>query len=328
MRRRWILRFVQWSSACVLRRTFARWLRGCLALTAIGAAIWSLLVRLPRHQAVVIRAGSGCIAVPSVAALPARVLQTWNVFGLPWPVGQEVSRRCSAAATVIGAAAADVVALQEVWDEESRDPLLATGYHAVWCRSPQGLLGQNGLLTLSRHPVLAAESRCFDAASGIESLIGKGALCTRLALPDGDALTVWNVHLQSGVDGIDVRRSQITQLTAWIRGAEGDLRVVLGDFNCGPGDDEWSLLCTELAAIGLVPRSGHEPTWDPSCNPLAAAEPPASIDHVFVEHRLAAATPPARRLCSRDIDGGEISDHFAVSVQLPVPARAVAAEVR
>lgn len=253
------------------------------------------------------------------------VVQTWNVFGLPWPVGHEVPRRCAAAAAAIAAMDADVIALQEVWDDDSRLPLLATGHHAAWCRSPQGLMGQNGLLTLSRHPVLSAENLCFHAASGIEALIGKGALRTRLALPGGCTLTVWNVHMQSGTDNARVRRAQIVQLAAWI-GAESDgQRLVLGDFNCGPGDAEWSLLCAEFAALGLLPRSGHEPTYHPGCNPLAAPGPPESIDHVFVDAAIANATPPARCSCPRGDDGAVLSDHFVVALQLPlasVPARA------
>lgn len=288
----------------------------------LGTTGFLLAARLPRYQCAIVRpaVALGVEALRPPGEGEPFVVQTWNVFGLPWPAGHEVPRRCIAAGAAIAASGIDVIALQEVWDDDSRLPLLATGHHAAWCRSSQGLLGQNGLLTLSRHPVLAAENHCFHAAAGIESLIGKGALRTVLAVPGGATLTVWNVHLQSGAEDAAVRRAQISQLAAWIAAAGDRNRLVLGDFNCGPGDAEWSLLCTEFAALGLLPRSGHEPTYDPGCNVLAASGPAVSIDHVFVEAAVADFTPPARCLCPRDDYGAVLSDHFALAVQLPGPS--------
>ena len=293
-----------------------------MALIVLGTTSFLLAARLPRYQCAVVRPAVALeVAAPGAPSSGEPfVVQTWNVFGLPWPAGHEVSRRCIAAAAAIVASGTDVIALQEVWDDDSRIPLLATGHHAAWCTSSQGLMGQNGLLTLSRHPVLAADNHCFHAAAGIESLIGKGALRTVLALPGGSTLTVWNVHLQSGAEASAVRSSQIRQLASWIAASGDRNRLVLGDFNCGPGDAEWSQLCTVFAALGLLPRSGHEPTYDPGCNALAAAGPAVSIDHVFVEAAVADCTPPARCLCPRDDDGAVLSDHFALAVRLPGPS--------
>lgn len=301
-----------------------RW-RNAGVVATLSAASVLVMASLPRFaRATVLPAPAAGSARPLQRAL---VAQTLNVFGLPWPVGRDVAQRSARIAVAIVGTAPDFVALQEVWDDVARTPLLAAlrddGYHAAFCESPQGLLGQSGLLTLSRHPIVHAAAFCFTGASGIEALTGKGALCTVVALPDGSRLAIWNVHLQSGSDGDAVRGEQIRELAGWIRSAPERCRVVLGDFNCAPGDREWNDLELELGSLGLVRRSGDEPTYDHRHNPLAACEPPAAIDHVFVDASLHAGAAPARRFHDAPRDGVFVSDHFGLEVRLPLAVLAV-----
>lgn len=276
-----------------------------------------LAAQLPRHQRAIVRKAGTRVTQPATAG----VLQTFNVFGLPWPIGEQVTLRCDLVARALARTGPEVVALQEVWDEQARTPLLQLdGYHASWCDSPEGLFGQNGLMTLSRHPVLTATCRCFAAASGVEAFIGKGALRTIVARDDGSQLDVWNVHLQSGAEAGEVRRRQITELVDWVRGSVVPDRVVLGDFNCGPGDAEWDLLVRGLAALDLVPCACDLNTYDNTQNPLAADEPPSTLDHVFVTAAGAGALR-ARRIHDQPEQGTFLSDHFGLEVRLrPTPA--------
>ncbi|MBL8748237.1 MAG: endonuclease/exonuclease/phosphatase family protein [Planctomycetes bacterium] len=245
------------------------------------------------------------------------LLQSLNVFGLPWPAGNDVANRCSRIAAAIDASAPDVVALQEVWDDESRTPLLVEGYDAAWCESASGLLGQNGLMTLSRLPIVESRLFRFSSASGVEVWTSKGALRTVLSAPGGGSIPVWNVHLQSGVDAGTIRADQIRELTAWIAECGDRCCVVLGDFNCAPGDAEWPALVDRLAALGIERRSGDEPTYDHFQNPLATPEPPAAIDHVFVGAALPGRETRAHRAYDRPSEHGFVSDHFGLEILLP-----------
>ncbi len=296
-----------------------RWRRLGIAAT-LSVSLVFVATSMPRFVRAAVRPLAGAHVPHARQSLTAQslVAQTLNVFGLPWPAGHEVASRCLRTAAAIAESAPDFVALQEVWDETSREPLLVRGYHAAFSESPQGLLGQNGLLTLSRHAIAGADSYCFRSATGLEAWVGKGALCTVVTLPDGARLAIWNVHLQSGRDGGAVRGEQIRELAGWIRNAPERCRIVLGDFNCSPGDAEWNDLELEFEALGLARRSGEQATYDHRRNPLAAIEPPAAIDHVFVDAQVHAAAAPARAIHDRPRDGVFLSDHFGLEVRLPV----------
>lgn len=288
----------------------------------LSVSLLFVAASMPRIARAAVRPFASGADVPR--SRDALVAQTLNVFGLPWPAGHDVGSRCSRTAAAIVEAAPDFVALQEVWDETSREPLLVRGYHAAFCESPQGLLGQNGLMTLSRHAIVCATSHCFCSASGLESWVSKGALRTVVSLPDASRLAIWNVHLQSGSDGGAVRGEQIRELAGWIRHAPERCRIVLGDFNCSPGDAEWHDLELEFDALGLALRSGGRPTYDHRHNPLAVVEPPAAIDHVFVDAAVHAHAAPAHRIHDRPRDGVFLSDHFGLEVRLPVARFAAA----
>jgi endonuclease/exonuclease/phosphatase family metal-dependent hydrolase len=247
------------------------------------------------------------------------VVRSCNVFGLPWPVGRAVAARCTRMAECIVAEAPDLVALQEVWDSVAREPLFGIGYHTAFSVSPQGLIGQTGLVTMSRHPIVGAATHTFAVSAGLDGLVSKGALRTLVALPGGPMLSSWNVHLQSGSDATAVRCEQIRELVRWIEADVAVPRIVLGDFNCGPGDAEWDVLVPALARLGLERRSGDQPTYDHRHNPLAAVEPPAAIDHVFVDVSLPGDGRGPRRLHDAPCEGMFLSDHFGVEIGFARP---------
>ncbi|MBL8753891.1 MAG: endonuclease/exonuclease/phosphatase family protein [Planctomycetes bacterium] len=290
------------------------------ATLCVGVLFVVTLAWMPRAARAILRVTPG-----PHPALPADelVVHSFNVFGLPWPVGDVATARCAILAGRIVDERPDVVALQEVWDATAREPLLVPGYHAAWCDSPQGLLGQSGLLTLSRFPVLEAKSFAFTGGSGLEALVGKGALRTVLAVSLDQRLAVWNVHLQSG-DAQATRLRQLDELCGWIAAAGDEPRVVVGDFNCGPGCAEWPTFVTRLGAVGVVLGSGDQCTYDCRVNPLAAPEPPAGIDHVFVDRRAHGGHAPGWRIHDRPTDGRFLSDHFGVAVRLPIRSSAFA----
>ena len=181
----------------------------------------------------------------------------------------------------------DVVLLQEVWTHRSFTELsdqARDSAHVWWAASARhkgSFLGQNGLLTLSRYPIFAADVRHFCVANLPDSLMHKGALKITITVGSGQRVNIWNVHLQDG-GSTRVRSRQVTELIAWINDAhDGQIAdIVGGDFNFTPGSDEFRHF---VAAIGpdvhQLAGNAAFPTWDALKLVPGSGE---ALDHIFV----------------------------------------------
>jgi|GEM_PF-5106186 len=198
------------------------------------------------------------------AAMKARIsplrisLLTWNIWGLPFALGfgSKAPWRYAAIAEKLKSSTYDVVALQEMWDRKTDVILHQAGFpYAAKGRKMHGLRDSSGLLTLSRYPIIAAETLAFSRKSGIERFVNKGALFTRVALPTGQHLDIYNVHLASAPEGLNhlftsgaaaahIRAAQIEQLDGWINSRRvANIPVILiGDFNTIEESHEYLLL--------------------------------------------------------------------------------------
>lgn len=128
---------------------------------------------------------------------------------------------------------------------------------------------------------------------------GRGVLTATFG--DGrDALTVAVAHLSLGSQS---RRSQIDFIADILAGLPH--AVLMGDFNCDPGQPEMQQLYRKTR---LQPPDRCVPTF-PSWRPQRA------IDHMLVTPALALATMQALPAAQ--------SDHLALSVELDVPETAL-----
>src|SRR5205823_326190 len=141
---------------------------------------------------------------------------TFNVWGLPKWLNGASSDRFPKIAQQLEQVGTDVVLLQEVWTHRSFSKLSKRPNDSVrawWTASARHrgtFLGQNGLLTLSRYPIISAEVRHFGSARLPDSLMHKGALKVTI-LANGQKFNIWNVHLQDGDTG-KARERQISEL--------------------------------------------------------------------------------------------------------------------
>jgi endonuclease/exonuclease/phosphatase family metal-dependent hydrolase len=253
---------------------------------------------------------------------------TFNVWGLPpWINGASQSRHARIAGR-LQELGSDIVLLQEAWTSQSYEVLSqrSEGEARVWwsaaARRRRGLLGQNGLLTLSRYPIESAEFRPFTAARLPDSLMRKGALKVTLAIRPGQRVNVWNVHLQQGRSA-RVRSHQIAELARWIDEArEGEVAdIVGGDFNFTPESTEFDRLA------GAVGKSVYElagvaplPTWD-GLKPDARA--PQTLDYIFVGlgHTGQEVDAQPRLVLCDSRRGERLSDHLGVESRLTIRNR-------
>jgi endonuclease/exonuclease/phosphatase family metal-dependent hydrolase len=140
---------------------------------------------------------------------------TYNTWLLPW-IAPKMSDRLRRLPDQLASTRADILALQEVWDDRhaatlqkelaargyptfvrARDKRPSPGRPSVW-QSLQGFKG-NGLVIASRFPLLSSPSSMAfsDHTAPEEWFVAKGALSASLEVPNWGRLDVINAHLGS-----------------------------------------------------------------------------------------------------------------------------------
>lgn len=253
---------------------------------------------------------------------------TFNVWGLPTWINHEPEARYARIAGDLERLHPDLVLLQEVWTKAAAAVAPTNGGWLVAQAPSANFLRRNGLLVLSRLPIIGGEFHPFRQAAFPDSMVRKGALKVTVRAPGGQRLNVWNVHLQSDVPR--VRRRQIEQLAAWVRGADDGQTADLvgGDFNSTPDSPEFKLLSRELG------QTAHElahlqfsPTYDGlSPDPKMAQ----TIDYLFIRPRApVSGLEAAPTIAFTNADPQQrLSDHVALEVALRFHVRSFFASTR
>ena len=213
-------------------------------------------------------------------------LVTYNIWGLPSWLTCTRPGRYSQIAHELERLDPDIILLQEAWTVKARKAAPAGGRWSIARGAGQHLFfQQNGLLTLSRFPIIGGAFYPFSHAAFPDRLVRKGVLKVTLKLADGQVLNVWNVHLQDG-GSFEVRQSQIAELIARVNEAQdGQIAdLVGGDFNCTPE----SMFVRELeTALGpsVQKLAGIRPfvTWDGLSSKPGAGQ---TLDYIFVRSRV------------------------------------------
>lgn len=219
---------------------------------------------------------------------PLRVM-TFNVQMLPWVADalhsttNDAPERADRVARALFALPVvdqpDVIAFNEVFDEDGRDRLrlrLSGRWpHIVDKIHDGGVLEDSGLMLFSRRPLLALpdggnfHERFFTESAGDDTMAAKGVGVIQVDSPDGVDLptTIAFTHMQASYlsedEHRDVRRSQLDTLYTAVKEVIGsspelwERVIVLGDLNIR-GDsealtDEWAeifdLASTELTRL-------------------------------------------------------------------------------
>lgn len=254
---------------------------------------------------------------------------TWNVW---WRYGPWERRQPAIEAT-LRALDADVIALQEVWDDGSDN--LAAGLAQALGRSHvyQGAEKRNGLgfgnAVLSRWPISRTDWRPLPGER--ESNEGRCVLFAELDGPRGP-VQVFSTHLNWRFDHSAIRQRQVLEIVRFVasKRPRSYPPIVCGDFNAEPVSDEIRMMTGQAACPceGVVFRDawnvagvGSEGyTWD-NRNDFARAEfePDRRIDYVFVgeaEARGAGHVVDCRLAADAPFEGLWPSDHLAVMAEL------------
>jgi endonuclease/exonuclease/phosphatase family metal-dependent hydrolase len=278
-------------------------------------------------------------------------LLSLNVWGLPWPVSSIPDARMRMIASDLPTLELDAAAFQEVWTPGAREILLEGGRRAglvhSWHRD--GLLGNSGLLVLSRWPILQTRFTRF-ALGGLPQRLhhadyygGKGFAQCRLEVPGGE-FELFATHLQAGYGRVGYadeylghRVAQMIELALGVATTDRPL-AVLGDLNSRPRRDEMSVLLGATGLIDVAVAIGRDvPTLLPY-SPYGPDEEPLGkrIDYTLARAGKAVGVRPVEAIRTFDTEfvlGGRratFSDHTGVLAELdlggpgrPLPAPAV-----
>lgn len=238
---------------------------------------------------------------------------------------------------------ADIVALQEVFDDEHQQHLsktLAAAYpfQSSWTQRRYGRM-HSGLMIFSKYPIVSSGGRRFRHVPWDEDIfVEKGMLFATIDAGPFGRLALANCHHTSGgairnPEGAftdDARRRQYQDLFVSLGSVPVEKRLALGDFNSGPEATDTSY--RELVSGGYADAwaicHGREsaPTWHPG-NPLNARGPHRKyaaqrLDHILANDTFLRESPPvdARVVFSElsvEVPGGlvSISDHYGLAVE-------------
>lgn len=228
------------------------------------------------------------------------------------------------------------MALQEAWDSETEIIVKRAGFpYVARSRNSHRLIGGSGLITLSRFPIVQKEFVPFRTCAGADCLSNKGVLRTRLALPDGSSVDIYNIHMNAwlrfGYDlGSKVRRRQIRTLRRLVRDrsvAAGVRWLVLGDANAPEGSRNYRELREGLQALDayreLNPNALADPgfTYDRR-NPWIPRLPEkhfpsVRIDYIWLAPELGRGLRETRLEFEEPVrEGKPLSDHYGLSGRL------------
>jgi endonuclease/exonuclease/phosphatase family metal-dependent hydrolase len=247
---------------------------------------------------------------------------TFNVWGLPSWVNWASGSRFRKIADTLPQIGSDVVLMQEVWtrhcfDELSQEALKTNrNWWTASARRRGTFLGQNGLLTLSRYPIISASVRHFSSARLPDSLMHKGALKVTIDA-GGQRFNIWNVHLQDG-ESSQVRSQQIAELIKWIEQSDDGQTadIVGGDFNFTPGSKEFEQFASAIGpSVHELAGKAAEPTWDGLKLKGGTAQ---ALDHIFIRTKQPANEIHARprRIFAANRVEDRLSDHMGMEARL------------
>lgn len=256
-----------------------------------------------------------------------RVL-TWNLW---WRFGPWEARQ-PAIETTIARVDADVIALQEVWEDGAFNQAARLGerlgYHHVYTSRLERDGMRFGNAILSRWPITGHDSRPLPAPDDMEEL--RTVLRADIDGPRGP-IQLFSTHLNWRFDQSHVRQEQVRAIARFVK--ESPARtfppIVCGDFNADPNSDEIRMMTgrTTVPEPKLVFHDAWEVagdglgnTWS-NDNPYAATDLEISrrIDFVFVGWPRSGGAGHVRSCAlvgTVRVEGVVPSDHYGVVAEL------------
>ncbi len=243
---------------------------------------------------------------------------------------------------------ADVVGLQEVWDEDLAEVIInrtANRYPYHYYSTQEDELTDalnTGLLLLSKHRILWSRLIYYDEEKflSLDAFASKGFMIATIE-KDGFRIDVFNTHTESSSS--DVREEQLKEMKKWIEKKYKDWLInvwdnheviVIGDFNVNGNSSEYNN--TLMPILGMKDSFRNAPCFDKKLKFTYLAnndlvhnfnytKENLLLDYVFYSHGKFFNVIPINaevkpyKAPSPIIDGDEssedLSDHYGLAVE-------------
>jgi endonuclease/exonuclease/phosphatase family metal-dependent hydrolase len=263
-------------------------------------------------------------------------IATWNLWGRygPWEA------RLPVIIENLSAINADIIALQEVWEDDERSQAKEIA-EELGCTEPVYAANlerdgaRSGNAILSRWPITKHEVRTLPRRGDHDAIDEEGeerlCLFAEIDGPRG-AIQVFCAHLSWSSDHSSIRQNQVADICRFVRETRPRVfpAVLCGDLNADPYSDEIRMLTGRAASP--VPRVVFRDAWEAAGNdgpgytwsndnPFAAANLDINrrLDHVMVGNpKLGGAghVLAAQVMGDVPVDGMWGSDHLAMVAEL------------
>lgn len=186
-----------------------------------------------------------------VSATELRVL-SYNIWGLPAPIGQDLEPRVERIAEAIQAY--DIVLIQEAFDSHTASLPERAGFPYAYHHRNADLWRQpSGLMVLSRFPIVETDFMPFPGLAPPDLLANKGVLFARVQHPEIGYLDLYNTHYQSrqqpDAANIRIHSNNATLKQLLLKHHQYHPTIIGGDFNAIPGNPEHQDLLQALPLI-------------------------------------------------------------------------------
>lgn len=157
-----------------------------------------------------------------------------------------LEQRARMMASSLEAQDADVIAIQELYDRKHVDNLvdeMKGSFPFHYRKSTSSARIDNGLFLLSKFPIRGRRMSTLRSGPWDETVFcSKSIMSVQIAIDPSNDLNIINIHATSGglLNAQDaekitqIRQEQITQAKEIADTYDGDLSIILGDFNAGP----------------------------------------------------------------------------------------------
>jgi endonuclease/exonuclease/phosphatase family metal-dependent hydrolase len=237
----------------------------------------------------------------------------------------------------------DVIVLCELFASHARQTFGAAferlGYHVATCPPKGGLFASSGLFVASRLPILEREFSPYDTASGSDRFARKGILHVKLGPPER-AFDLFATHLQAHPEGFVARSAQLAHARSFIdRRVDartssptligGDMNVI-GETGDRPTPEYQAMreIFHDFTDLHHLLSGGRpHPTWDPRENAQMIGTRYVDLerlDYLWLRSGDAARgfhVDAAVDVLRFEHEGLPLSDHYALSFELPLFAR-------
>lgn len=242
----------------------------------------------------------------------------------------------------------DVISFQEVYRLQDKAFLIDAlkdlyPYAQYYTKENDFGVGlHNGELFLSKLPIIESKFALFDRNVISEKALADKGVLTIVVPFNGKRIALTSVHTTVGGGMFDteadrtnrIRNKQLLQALHATAATQADIRIILGDFNAGPGVSEvnYQLMLDNNyldTYLEVYQEEGECITWNPmnklNYNGYFPTSPPQRIDNIFIDkdaHQFFEVIEANVMLREEVLDAGAmrvpLSDHYGYFCRIKV----------